>query len=105
MHDDDDDVLEDSQRYETVLAVLESVVLNRQSDPGEDFWSVLEIEAMLVQIPSMLRQRREEGAGGLVEVALLVHRFEKAPRFLDSALPQAGDRLVIHGVLLIGVEF
>src|SRR3990172_3558725 len=46
----DDDVLEHSQGYETVLAVFESVVLHRQSDPGENFWNVLEIEGMLVQI-------------------------------------------------------
>ena len=43
-------ILEHSQGYETVLAVFESVVLHRQSDPGENFWSVLEIEGMLVQI-------------------------------------------------------
>jgi len=50
VRDDDDDVLEHSQGYETVLAVFESVVLHRQSDPGENLWSVLEIEGMLVQI-------------------------------------------------------
>jgi GH43 family beta-xylosidase len=48
VRDDDDDVLEHSKGYETVLAVFESVVLNRQSDPGENFWSVLEVDAVLL---------------------------------------------------------
>ena len=50
VHDGNNNSVQQAERYEALLAVVESVVLKRVRDTFEDPWSIGEIEAVIRQI-------------------------------------------------------